>query len=83
MSIVLFYCDNMFVVYILQSGTSKVPAMMDLVQSLFFVYAKNNIVCTATDINTLENSTVEKMWKHFWKMAPYAHNVTTQPAFNS
>ena len=35
--------------------------MMDLVRSLFFVYAKNNIVCTSTDINTLENSTADAL----------------------
>ena len=80
---VLFYCDNISVVYILQSGTSKVPAKMDLVRSLFFVCANNNIVCSATYINTLENSIADALSREnmeaFWKVAPNARQVMTQP----
>ena len=57
---------------------------MDLVRSLFFVCANNNIVCSATYINTLENSIADALSREnmeaFWKVAPNARQVMTQPA---
>ena len=52
---ILFHCDNMSVVNILSSGTSKCPHIMSLVRYLFYVCAQQNIMLRAVHIPGIRN----------------------------
>lgn len=53
---ILFHCDNMSVVNILSTGTSKCRHIMSLVRYLFYVCAKHNIMLRAVHIPGVQNS---------------------------
>lgn len=53
---ILFHCDNMSVVNILSTGTSKCQHIMSLVRYLFYVCAKHNIMLRAVHIPGVQNS---------------------------
>jgi hypothetical protein len=53
---VIFLCDNLSVVYILQNGCSKDPAIMILVRALFFIAAQYQIEYTAKHIPGVNNT---------------------------
>ena len=78
-----FHCDNMSVVHILSSGTSKIPAMMCLVRKLFFVAARYQFEFRSTWISTKVNLTADSLsrydWGMFHKVAPEAEHIMTQP----
>lgn len=80
---VLFYCDNISVVHIIQNGTSRVPEMMDLVRALFFICERNNIECACTHITTTDNNVADALsrlqFTRFWELDPNADVCMTQP----
>ena len=53
--VVLFYCDNKSVVYILNSCTSTAPDVMRLLRSLLMTVAMHNFMFTAQHIAGCEN----------------------------
>ena len=53
---ILFHCDNLSVVHILSSGTSKCRHIMILLRFLFFTCAHHNIMLRAKHINGVDNN---------------------------
>ena len=53
---ILVHCDNMCVVECVRTGTSKAPAVMQLLRELFFVCAKCNFTLSAGSINTIADA---------------------------
>lgn len=80
---VLFHSDNMTVVSVLQSGTSKNGELMKLVRGLFYICAKNNFECSATYISTKENSVADALSRldmvRFRSLVPNADAYMTIP----
>jgi len=80
---ILFHCDNMSVVNILRSGTSRNPLLMALVRSLLYLAAVNCFEFSATYINTKENDVADALsrldWYRFWGLAPEASVTMTVP----
>ena len=78
-----FHCDNMSVVYVLSSGTSRNPDLMCLVRELFFVAAMYQFEFRATYINTKVNLIADSLsrynWRLFHEVAPDANPCMTQP----
>ena len=81
---ILFHCDNMSVVNILRSGTSRNPLLMALVRSLLYLAAVNCFEFSATYINTKDNDVADALsrldWHRFWGLAPDASVTMTPPA---
>ena len=80
---IVFHCDNMCVVHVLCSGTSKNVALMNLVRRLFYIAAMYQFECRAQYINTHANSTADSLsryqWDIFHRVAPNASPVMTSP----
>jgi len=81
---ILFHCDNLSVVHILKSGTSRSPSLMTLVRSLMFLCAIHSFELTAVYINTRDNDVADALsrldWYRFWRLVPDADILTTLPA---
>lgn len=58
---VLFHCDNLAVVHILQSGTSKSPEIMQLVRAMFYICANNNIEYWAHHVPGVKNNAADSL----------------------
>ena len=58
---ILIYCDNETVVTVINSGTCKNDRIMDVVRSMFFVCAKNNINIFAKHVPGLENEMADAL----------------------
>ena len=80
---ILFHCDNMCIVQVLCSGTSKSVEIMHLVRKLFFIAAKYGFTCKAVYINTKANTVADALsrykWSVFREMAPEADKDMTTP----
>ena len=80
---VLFHCDNLSVVHILQSGTSKCTEMMKLVRTLFYVCAQHQFECNAIYLSTHENEVADALsrvdLRRFRKLVPEADIEMTEP----
>ena len=81
---VLFHCDNMAVVSILQSGVSRNTDIMKLVRSLFFVCACFDFECQAVWIAGCKNDIADALSRgqmdRFHILAPTAEVSRTTPA---
>lgn len=84
---ILFHVDNMSVVYILRSGTSKSPALMDLMRILFFIAAKFNFEFSSEYINTHDNTIADSLSRldfyRFWHLDPNANISMTKPKLDT
>ena len=84
---ILFHVDNMSVVHILQSGTSKSPAMMDLVRALLFIAAFYQFEFSSAYINTHDNVIADSLsrldFHKFWRLVPAADSCMTQPQLDT
>ena len=80
---ILLYCDNQCVVQVLTTGTSKSPALMDLVRALFYLSATYQFEVTATWIGTKVNTLADALsrldFHKFWRLAPAAEIAMTRP----
>lgn len=79
---ILFHCDNMSVVRILSTGTSKCNHIMSLVRYLFYVCATNNILLRVVHIAGVDNSLADSLSRfqinRFHRLDP---NASTHPTF--
>ena len=73
---ILVRCDNMCVVECVRTGTSKAPAVMQLLRELFFVCAKCNFTLSAAhiagSINTIADALSRFHMQVFRQKAPMA-----------
>jgi len=78
---ILLHCDNMAVVYIVNSGTSKDPDMMCLVRSLFFVCASHDLEVSCVYIASKANNIADALSRldivQFRHAAPAASALCT------
>ena len=58
---VMYFCDNMAVVHILQSGVSKDAHLMDLVRELFYIAAKHGFEWSAKYLTTDSNGIADSL----------------------
>ena len=79
-----FHCDNEAVVFILQTGTSKCPQIMNLVRSLFYICEQFNIECSAEHIPGLKNEIADALSRlelsKFLLLVPHANIIPTLPS---
>ena len=52
---VMFQCDNLAIVHVLNKRSSKIPRIMDLVRSLVSVSMKYNFLLRARHLSSIEN----------------------------
>ena len=80
---ILYHCDNMAVVAILQSGVSKNSAMMDLVRELFFISARHGFEWTSEFLGTAMNSHADAISRgdlcKFRELAPHMETIMSSP----
>ena len=80
---ILFHCDNMCVVNVLCSGTSKNRDIMCLIRRLFHIAATFQFECRAVYINTKVNVIADSLsrykWELFHELAPHADPRMTKP----
>ncbi|CAG2199550.1 unnamed protein product [Mytilus edulis] len=73
---ILFHCDNMSSVYIINKGRSKCNVIMNLVRRLTWCAAKFNFCCTCCTCTRKENNTADALsryqMKRFRQLAPDA-----------
>ena len=77
---ILVQCDNMCVVECVRTGTSKAPAVMQLLRELFFGCAKCNFTLSAahiaSSINTIADDTLSRFHMQvFRQKAPMARTM--------
>lgn len=81
---VIFYCDNLSIVYILQSGCSKDPDIMKLVRALFFIAAQYQIEYTAKHLPGIMNTDADNLSRlkiqDFLASNPEANSEARPPA---
>ena len=79
---ILFHCDNEAVCHIIQSGTSKDPAIMSLIRALFFMSAGHDFVCSAVhvrgSINTAADALSRCMVHRFKELVPGANELPSK-----
>ena len=80
---ILLFCDNQCVVHVLRTGTSKSPALMELVRTLFYLSATFQFELSATWIDTKVNTVADSLSRldfyKFWRLVPQADVVMTRP----
>ena len=78
---VLFHCDNQAICQIIQTGTSRDPAIMTLVRALFFISAANDFVCSAEHIEGAHNTAADALSRgaidKFRRIRPTSHALPT------
>ncbi len=71
---ILFHCDNMSTVQILNSSTSRCADLMCLLRSLLYIAAKYQFRYKAEYINTKDNTIADSLSRldfyRFWRIAP-------------
>ena len=81
---VLFYCDNISVVNIIQNGTSKSSDIMHLVRMLFYVCASHNMECSSVHIAGIQDEAADAISRdqitRFRSLVPDADTTPTPPA---
>ena len=79
---VQFLCDNMAVVSVLNSGTSKSPDVMHLLRLLTLEACRHNFVCSAAHTPGRDNSAADALSRlrlqEFRRLAPHADHVPRQ-----
>ena len=82
---ILFHCDNMCIVEVLNSGTCKSDPIMDLVRHLFYISAKCSFELSACYVNTKVNDIADSLsrlqFARFRTLAPGADCNMTPPLF--
>ena len=72
----MMHCDNMSIVQVLTSGTSKSEPLMDLVRKLFFLSAMYHFELSSCYINTHDNDVADALsrlqFSRFVSVAPDA-----------
>ena len=80
---ILFHCDNMAVVQVLASGSSKNPELMALLRALFFIAASYQFTFSSTYVNIKLNVGADCLSRldfyKFWSLVPGANWVMTTP----
>ena len=78
---VIFHCDNLSVVHILTSGSSRCPQIMSLVRYLFYVCATFNIALKSLHIRGLDNAASDALSRlqveRFRTLVPLAQVLPT------
>lgn len=78
---ILFHCDNLAVVTICRTGTSKCPYVMDLVRRLFFVAARHNFIVFLSHVPGLSNTAADSLSRlqvqKFRQLMPDADKLAT------
>ena len=73
---IMMHCDNMSIVQVLTSGTSKSEPLMDLVRKLFFLSAMYHFELSSCYINTHDNDVADALsrlqFSRFVSVAPDA-----------
>ena len=84
---IMFHCDNMCVVEVVNSGTCRSDRIMDLVRKLFFVCAKYDFELSMCYINTHVNDIADALsrlqFDRFRQVAPHADQCMTMPVLMS
>ena len=84
---ILMHCDNMCVVEVVNSGSSKSVDIMDLIRKLFFVCAKFHFEIRTCYINTKVNDIADALsrlqFDRFRQLAPQADVHMTMPVLMS
>ena len=84
---ILFHVDNLCVVHVLRSGTSKSPSLMDLVRALLFIAATYQFDFSAEYIGTHDNCIADSLsrldFHRFWRLVPIADSTMTTPQLSS
>ena len=84
---ILMHCDNMCVVEVVNSGSSKSVDIMDLIRKLFFVCAKFHFEIRTCYINTKVNDIADALsrlqFDRFCQLAPQADVHMTMPVLMS
>ena len=74
---VKFHVDNLSLVRVINTQSSKSKKVMELVRHLVFRLMMNNVIFRAKHIvsldNKVENSLSRKQWYRFKRLAPEAH----------
>ena len=77
----LVHCDNHAVVDIWRAGTSRSPALMKLVRSLFFTAAQDNFTLILQHIQGVNNAIADALSRsqmhRFRELAPQADRLPT------
>ena len=80
---ILFHCDNLSVVHIMNSGTSRSTSLMSMLRSLLYLAAVHQFEFRAVYINTHANTIADALSRldfyKFWHLAPDANIVMTHP----
>ena len=78
---VLFHCDNMTVVHVINNGTSTNVMIMDLIRSLYFICAQFNFECAAEHVPGLQNEGADALSRgrieEFRTLHPTANLIKT------
>jgi len=73
---IIFHCDNLAVVNIITSGSSKCPHIMSLMRYLYYICCTFNIVVKAVHIKGIENSPSDALSRlqvaRFRELVPHA-----------
>ena len=84
---ILMHCDNMCVVEVVNSGTSKSADIMHLLRKLFFICAKFHFEISTCYINTKVNDIADALsrlqFDRFRLLAPQADSHMTMPVLVS
>ena len=84
---ILFHVDNMSVVHVLRSRTSKSPAIMDLVRALLFIAATYQFDFSSAYISTHDNVVADALSRldfyKFWRLVPGADITMTTPQLSA
>ena len=84
---ILFHCDNLAVVHIIQNGVCKNSDIMTLVRTLFYICAKYNIECSAVHVVGVLNQAADALSRgqlsKFYSLIPDADRHATLPIYKN
>jgi hypothetical protein len=84
---ILINCDNQAIVHVLQTGTSKNNAIMNLVRTMFYICAHFSLECSAIHVRGTLNQAADALSRldiaRFHRLCPSAEKNMTQPVIVS
>ena len=84
---ILFHCDNLAVVHIIQNGVCKNSDLMTLVRTLFYICTKYNIECSAVHVVGVLNQAADALSRghlsKFYSLIPDVDRHATLPFYKS